>query len=216
MKTFISFLIGIILFATLAIIALTGSKSFDASRDFSISSVIFQPADLSRDRIEKPIALDALSDEFVRDNLIKKFVYEYFYVIPDTDDIDRRRESSSVLYRMSEPSVFNEWDDTIAEDIDKMASQNMLRRVVVNNIDLPPSSEYYQISYDLLTWDVANDITRAPKIEKDKKMSIRLEFEKGQRQYQTNGARFDIKKYLSDGGDPATIFRFRVQEVIVK
>ena len=197
-------------------IALTGSKSFDASRNFSVNSVIFQPADLSRDRVEKPIPLDVLSDKFVRDSLIKKFVNEYFYIAPDAGDMARRRRVDSTLARMSDPAVFDQWNKKFAEDMEKLADQNVMRRVVVNSISLPANSEYFQVSYDLLTWDVANDITREPRIQKNKSMSVRLNFEKGVRQQQTNGARFDVKKYLADGGDPATIFRFRVLEVVVK
>ncbi len=197
-------------------IALTGGKSFDASRNFSINSVIFQPADLSRDRIEKPIPLDVLSDEFVRDSLIKKFVNEYFYIAPDSFDMARRRRTDSTLARMSDPAVFDQWNEKFAEDMENLADQNVMRRVIVNSINLPANSEYFQVSYDLLTWDVANDITRQPLIQKNKSMSVRLDFEKGVRQQQTNGARFDVKKYLVDGGDPATIFRFRVLEVVVK
>ena len=196
--------------------AVVGGKAFDVSRKFSINSFIFQPADLSRDRIEKPIPLDALSDEFIRDNLIKKFVNEYFYIVPDNGDMQRRRKSDSTLARMSDPSVFNEWNDNFAEDMEKQADQNIMRRVIVNNIVFPPSSEYFQVSYDLLTWDIANDITAEPQIQKNKTMSIRLDFEKGVRQKQTNGTNFDVKKYLSAGSDPATILKFRVLEVIVK
>lgn len=197
-------------------ITLTGGKSFDVSRNFSVNSVIFQPANLSRDRIEKPVPLDVLPDEFVRDSLIKKFVNEYFYIAPDAGDMARRKRTDSALARMSDPVVFDQWNEKFAEDMEKLADQNVMRRVVVNSIVLPPNSEYFQVSYDLMTWDVANDITRAPLIQKNKSMSIRLNFEKGVRQQQTNGARFDVKKYLEDGGDPATIFRFRALEVVVK
>jgi hypothetical protein len=100
--------------------------------------------------------------------------------------------------------------------MEKQAGQNIMRRVVVNSIVFPPSSEYFQVSYDLLTWDIANDITAAPQIQKNKTMSIRLDFEKGVRQKQTNGAIFDVKKYLSSDADPATILKFRVVEVIIK
>lgn len=216
MKKITAFLFGMILLVIATGIVIIGGKTFDISRNFSVNSVIFQPADLSRDRIEKPIPLNVLTDEFVRNNLIKKFVNEYFYIVPDTDDIQRRRKTDGTLARMSDPSVFKEWNDKFAEDMEKQASENIMRRVIVNNIVFPPSSEYFQVSYDLLTWNIANDITAAPQIKKNKIMSIRLDFEKGARQKQTNGMNFDVKKYLSDGGDPATILKFRVLEVIVK
>lgn len=216
MKKATAFLFGMILLVIATGIVIIGGKTFDISRNFSVNSVIFQPADLSRDRIEKPIPLHVLSDERIRNNLIKKFVHEYFYMVPDSDDMQRRRKPGSTLARMSDSTVFKEWNDKFAEDMEKQADQNIMRRVVVNNIVLPPSSEYFQITYDLMTWDIANDITAAPQIQKNKTMSIRLEFEKGVRQKQTNGTNFDVKKYLSAGVDPATIIKFRVVEVIVK
>lgn len=211
-------LFGTILLVVAAGTAVMGGKIFDISRKFSVSSVIFQPGDLSQDRIEKPIDLDTLSIETVRNHLIRKFVHEYFYIVPDAGNMAARRKLGSVLYRMIDPTspVFKEWDEKFGVDMEKMAGQQILRRVVVNSIAQPPKSEYFQVSYDLLTWDVANDITRAPVASKNKSMFIRLDFEKGLRQLQTNGARFNIKKYLEEGGDPATIFRFRVLEVVVK
>jgi hypothetical protein len=216
MKFFVSFLFGMIMLAVVAAMAVLGGRIFDASRNFSINSVIFQPADLSRDRTEQPIALDVLSDEFLRNSLIKKYVYEYFYILPDSTDMKRRRSGMGALARMSDASAFKDWNDKFAPDMEKLADQGVLRRVAVNSITRPQSSEYFQVSYDLMTFDIANDITRAPRITKDKVMFIRLDFEKGLRQIQTNGAKFDIQKELRDGGDPATIFRFRVMEVVVR
>ncbi|MGI5846030.1 MAG: hypothetical protein ACOX7D_02515 [Alphaproteobacteria bacterium] len=207
---------GIFLVVITASIAIIGGKAFDISRNFYVNTVIFQPADLSRDRIEKPIPLDVLSDEFIRDNLIKKFVHEYFYIVPDSGDMQRRKKFDSTLAKMSIPSVFKEWNDKITADMDKLVDKNIMRRVVVNNIALPPGSEYFQVHYDLLTWDIANDIMAAPQVQKNKTMFIRLDFEKGVRPKQPNGANFDVKKYLSGGSDPATIFKFRVLEVIIK
>lgn len=216
MKRLTIFLFGSVLLVIATGLAIIGAKIFDISRNFSVNSVIFQPADLSRDRIEKPLPLHVLSDDFIRDNLIKKFVYEYFYIVPDADDIKRRRMPHSTLAEMSSESVFDQWNKDFAKDMERQANENVIRRVFVRNIVLPPSSEYFQITYDLLTWNIANDITAAPQIQKNKTMSIRLNFEKMVKQKQANGINFDVKKYLSDGADPATILRFRVLEVIVK
>lgn len=193
-----------------------GGKAFDASRNFAINSVIFQPADLSRDRIEKPIALDALDDNFVRNNLIKKYVHEYFYITPDEADMARRHSASGALARMSDGAVFLEWNEKVAPDMKKLAEKNVLRRVVVNEISALPGSEYLRITYELQSWDVSNDIMRAPLVQKNKSMFIRADFEKGLRQTTSGGAKFDVKKYLESGGDAATIFRFRVLEVVIK
>ncbi|MCL2749239.1 MAG: hypothetical protein FWE50_04175 [Alphaproteobacteria bacterium] len=217
MRALFSLIFGILMLLLAAGIAVMGGKMFDVSRNFEVNAVIFQPADLSRDRIEKPIALDTLSEETVRERLIKKFVHEYFYIMPDADDIKRRRRSDSVLARMSDPAsgVFKEWNEKVAPDLEKMAGMQVLRRVVVREVTTPPG-EYIKVVYDLHTWDMANDITRPPQVSKDKVMFIRLDFEKGLRQHQTNGAKFNIRRYLENGGDPATIFRFKVLEVVAK
>jgi hypothetical protein len=200
----------------LAGIAVLGAKIFDASRPelgFSVKPVIFQPANLSRDRIEKPIALSDLSDDYVRNNLIRKFAHEYFDILPDTGDMVRRRRTDSALARMSDEALFKEWDQKFASDMEKLALQNIMRRIVVRDISKPAGSEYFLVKYDVLTWDVANDITRDPQAETDKTMFIRLNFEKNVRQRLSNGKKFDVKKHLESGADPATIFRFKVLEV---
>jgi len=216
-RVFFGFIFGILMLALAAGIAILGGKLFDASRNFEVNSVIFQPADLSRDRIEKPIALDVLSEETLRERLVKKFVYEYLYVLPDTENVKRRRRGDSVLARMSDPTttVFKEWSEKIAPDLEKLAGMQVLRRVVVREVTNPPG-EYIKVVYDLHTWDVANDITCPPQITKDKIMFIRLDFEKGLRQHTTSGSRFNIRDFLENGGDPATIFRFKVLEVVAR
>src|SRR5574344_3122530 len=115
MKKLTIFLFGSFLLVIAAGLAVIGAKIFDVSRNFSVNSVIFQPADLSRDRIEKPLPLHVLSDDFIRDNLIKKFVYEYFYIVPDSGNIKKRRIPRSTLAEMSSESVFNQLNNDFAK-----------------------------------------------------------------------------------------------------
>ena len=66
---------------------------------------------------------------------------------------------------MSTPAVFNEWVDGAARDIERLAEQNAMRRVLVaNEILRPAGSEYWTVVYELQTWPIPNDMTQTPEI----------------------------------------------------
>jgi hypothetical protein len=203
-------------FAGLALLLLTfatlyfSGALFDAGNKRYISAFVFQPNNLSAYRIGHPLPLDRLSDKFVREKLIKKFVVEYFYVTPNLANIERRARANSVMAAMASPAVFKEWIKTEADVIEKLSGKKMMRTVAVAD-EIIQKGDYWEVYYKLKTWDVPNDMDAQPVVS-DGVMYLKLSFDKGVRD-KINGQDFDAQKYLGKGGDPAAIFKFTVEEV---
>lgn len=203
-------------FAGLALLLLTfvtlyfSGALFDASNKRYIDTFVFQPNDLSVDRISRPIPADQLSEKFIRERLIKKFIVEYFYVTPDVENIAQRTGSHSIMSAMASPEVFKDWKNTEADTIEKLAGAKILRTVSIGD-EILKKGDYWEIYYELKTWEEPNNIDVEPIIHAGI-MYIKISFEKGIRN-QINGQDFDVQKYLDEGKDPAAIFKFKVIEV---
>ena len=210
MKQFVSFLSALFLVALAGGLVYFGGMLFDASKRVDITPYVFQPAPLSGDRIGRPVSLNALSDDFVRDRLIKKFVYEYFYVVPDADNVTMRK-SKGPLSKMASPEVFRKWVDTVAPELLKLADSRTLRQVVIKD-SIILSGDYYVVTYDLITYNNPNDITAVPVVKSNLEMYLKVAFEKDIRE-ELMGIPFNAVKWLEKKGDPAVIFKFRVDEV---
>jgi len=209
-RTFVFFTGIILLLLSFAALSFSGFL-FNASDEMHIEPYIFQPNNLSTARIGRPVPIEQVSDEFVRDRLIKKFVYEYFYVIPDIDDVSNRTGGESVLAAMSVNSdVFNKWRAGPAKDIEKLAREKVLRTVSVAD-EILSRGDYLEIRYETKTWTTPNFMGHTPLVESGV-LYIKLDFEKSVRE-QRSGKNFNVQEYLNNGGDPAAIFKFRVAEV---
>jgi hypothetical protein len=185
-----------------------GAVIFDATYKMQIEPYFMQPADLSSARVGRPVPIEKLSDEFIRDRLIKKFVIEYFYVIPDSENVNERIESGAIS-RMGTPAVFREWKENVAPGLARLADDNVLRRVIVRD-NIRKGGDYYVVEYDLITYDRPNDTNAVPEIKKNNEIRLRLAlFEK--KIWEDSDAA--IVKYLESGGDPSAIFKFKVDEV---
>lgn len=212
MKKVLTFFAGIILLLLMFTALYVSGVIYNAADEKKIGSFVFQPNNLSTQRIGKPLTIDDMSEKFLRERLIKKFVTEYFYVTPDPENIALRTRQDSVLAALSSPAVFREWRDSTASEIETMAQKKILRKVTVaNEILKPENSDYWMVVYELKTWDGPNDLAQDPIIEKGV-LYLDLDFEKGIRP-QRSGQPFDVQEYLNNDGDPAAIFKFRVNEV---
>ena len=221
MRNIIYFFVGIALLGlTFASVFLSGVL-FDAAGDARVVGFVFQPNNLSERRVGKITPLEELSDKFVRERLITKFMHEYFYVIPDVGDINRRKGRYSVLSAMSDPDIFSDWQKNVAPELERMAEERVLRRVIVHDILKP--GEYYVVNYDLITWDRPNIIGAAPATTSGVMyLQIRTVFEEGQSKSDIgngvrdtiNGEPLNVREFLRKGGDPAAIFMFKVSKVI--
>lgn len=212
MNKLVAFLSILFLVVLSGLMVYFGGTLFDTSKHVIITPYVFQPAPLSEDRIGRPVPLENLSDEFVRSRLIRTFVNEYFYIVPDAGNVEFRMTGAGPLARMSSAEVFANWRENTAPEIDRLAQEKVLRRVVVRDDAITLGGQYYVVTYDLVTYNRPNDIDAVPKVTPNQQMYLRVDFERGVKEI-AGGEPFDVVKYLKQGGNPAAIFKFMVTEI---
>ena len=211
MKKLIMFLGGLVLIAlTIAMLFLT-SAIYDSAKKSSVDTYFFQRNLRSVERTGAPVTPAEIGETAMREMLIKKYVNEYFYAIPDPEDIAIRMTSRSTLALMSESQVFDKWLDDEAEKIQRLAEEKMMRTVEINGeIFKPDDSDYWVVPYVLYTWEKPNDMTAMPVITRGT-LLMNVFYAPGTRET------IDVGNYLKHdynkfkyGRDPATIFRFGI------
>ena len=152
-----------------------------------------------------------MGDSEFLDLLVRKYVTEYFYAAPDAENIARRMAANGVLARMSVPAVFEEWTSNEAQSIQKLARDKSMRTVrVIDKIYQPSGSQYWVVNYELTTWNTPNDFSVAPTITRGT-MYMNITYEMGMRK---DASIAELHRFLENGGDPAAVFNFRVNQII--
>ena len=219
MRKIISFFIGLILLVLVIAMLFLTSAIYDTGARETIETYFFQTNNLSMERPGTPIRATDINETVLREMLIKKYVTEYFYVIPDVENVAVRTGARSTLARMSSANVFNNWTNREAETIEKMAGNKMMRTVTIDGqIFKPADSDYWIVPYMLKTWGNPNDMAATPEITRGM-LQMSISFEPGIRET-LNGTTLNLGKYLQCsynrfevGCDPAIIFRFRVDDL---
>ena len=213
-RKLITFLASIVLTALTIAMLFLASAIYDSAKKSSVDTFFFQRNELSEMRPGVPVTPAEIGETAMRETLIKKYINEYFYAIPDSENIARRMTRSSTLAWMSTPNVFNTWVQTEGETISTMADQKMMRMVQIDGeIFKPTGSDYWVVPYVLYTWTNANDMENEPVITHGT-LLLDVFFAPGMTD------KFDIGKYLKHDynrfeprRDPATIFRFGVRNL---
>ena len=167
MKKLIGFLFG---FATMIMVfgaIYVAAFIYDTSDRFVIEPYFLRTSVQSGDLPGLPRSLDEVGKRKMRDWLIQKYVTEYFYIVPDTENIMRRTTPKYYppMYSMSSREAFEEWRKTEAQDIEKKAENGVRRTVTVfNEIFKPEASNYWRVDYELKTWYKPNDMSQEPAI----------------------------------------------------
>jgi hypothetical protein len=215
MKKLISILSGLFIIALSIAVAYLGAKMFDASGRLSITPFVFQPDNLSRDRerIGRPLALESVSDEFVRNRLITKFINEYYYAIPDQKNLEHREGAYGVLKYMASDSIYKAWKKNVVPEIMKISIAGGMRRVIIDEIPKDPKGDYYVAVYRTVTWNKSNRLAEIPIISEPKTMYIKLDYFKKALRVDSEGRPLNIKKFLKEGYDPSLMFRFKVDDI---
>ncbi|MBO4626182.1 MAG: hypothetical protein J5679_02825 [Alphaproteobacteria bacterium] len=216
MKKLIVFFAGTVLIAlTLGMLFLT-SAIYDATKKSSVDTYFFQTNPLSEMRPGVPETPAKIGETTMREMLIKKYVNEYFYAIPDNENIANRMRRTATLGAMSTSDVFNMWLNTEAPLIQALSEQKMMRMVDIDGeIYKPADSDYWVVPYIMYTWDASNDMDAEP-IVTHGTLLMDVMYEPGVRETQ-GGKKFDIGNYLKHGYnrfdygyEPAIIFKFRI------
>ncbi len=216
MKKLMMFFGGLLLLATMGGMVFVAAAIYDSGEKQIVEPFFFQPDSLSSRRIGRPITPEELGVDIVRRRLIRRFVSEYFRVYPDVEDVKHRSDVMGALRRMSSNAVFAEWQDGPAQEIQQMAEKKMLRLVKWpdtpnnENIIKRPGSDYWEVHYELHTWDTPNDLSKSPTITPGVVFLQILE-ESGIPEGIIED--FGVHNFLDDGGDPAALFKFMVTSI---
>ena len=211
MKKVVMFFAGLLLVAlTIAMLFLT-SAIYDSAEKSSVDTYFFQTNRLSEMRPGTPESPAQIGETAMREMLIKKYVNEYFYAIPDVENIAVRMGRTSTMARMSTGNVFNLWLSGEAADIQTLAEQKMMRMVDIDGeIYKPSDSDFWVVPYVLYTWEASNDMNAMP-IVTHGTLLLDIIFEPGTRDT------IDVGNYLKHGYnrfeygyEPAVIFKFKV------
>jgi len=215
-----AFFVGILLLLAVFTMVVLTALIYRASERSSIRSYIFQMGNNANQRVGTLQDINDISATELRNKLIKKYVAEYFKVIPGDKNVSNRKE----LKILSGPNAFKHWQSTEAKTIAEMSDKKMFRlaRVrddgiatynTVENINAGNVAKgvYYKVRYNMSTWTSANMLEVEPIYEQGT-LYIEIEFEPGIRKT-INEKKYDIRKYLESGQNPAGLFKFRVMNI---
>lgn len=210
MKKLVLFFIGVLIVGLVGGAIYVAGAIFDAGRAQTIQPYFFQPNNISERRPGVPMTATDMGDAEFLELLVKKYITEYFYAAPDAENIARRQRPNSALARMSAPSVFDNWTQTEAQTIQKLADEKSLRTAhVIDKIYKPQNSQYWVVNYQLTTWEKPNDFDTQPVVQRGT-MYMDITYAPQMRTYPGIDV---LHKYLESGGDPAAVFMFTVNEI---
>ena len=216
MNKILSFLSGLLLLIITFIIVVLVALVYRANERSSIKSYIFQVNNMANQRVGELQDINDISAEDLRNKLIKKYISEYFRVIPGEADVENR----SVLEELSTANAYKQWQNGEAKTIAKMSEQNMFRIVHVyddgiatlnrpadyNYNDEIPQKIYYSVRYYTETWTETNKMSATP-IQDQGTIYIEARFKPGIRKDK------DVQKHLQKGENPVELFRFEVTNI---
>ena len=214
-----SFFVGILLLVIMFIMVVLTALIYRANERSSIKSYIFQMNNKATERVGELQDINNISYIDLRNRLIKKYVSEYFKVIPGDTDVTNR----PVLRTLSASSspVFNQWLKNEAPVITQMSAKNMFRMVRVDdngiavwdntkNVNYKTSDAaeyvYYEVRYTMYTWPESNVMKIQP-FEDHGTIYIEARFKPGLKED------INVREYLKNNKDPIGLFMFEVTNV---
>ena len=207
---------GIALLIITFVIIVLGALLYRANERTSVKTYIFQTNNFANQRVGELQNIDDISADDLRNKLIKKYVSEYFKVIPGETDVENR----PVLRGLSEQRAYDQWVKDEAKTIAQMSNKNMLRIVHVYDdgiaaLNRPADYDYndevvkrvyYAVRYYTETWDTPNQMAQKPK-QNQGVIYIEAAFQPGIRK------NIDVQNYLQSGKNPVGLFKFTVTNV---
>ena len=209
MKKLIMFFSGLLLLALMFGALVVAGVIYDTGAKTTIDTYFFQPDDNANRRPGVPVTDVALGANKMRDLLISKYITEYFYVMPDLSDVQRRREGRTSLSYMSTSNVFSAWLENVAPQISELAASGALRTVSLVSVTPDANNNYWAVEYELRTWRVPNNFNIKPEITRGT-IYMAIIYEPDMRKTVRNRP---VEDFLESGNDPAAAFRFGVIDV---
>lgn len=211
-----SLFVGFLLLAAVFLMVLLVSLVYRANERMTIKSYIFQMSNYANQRVGTLQDINEISANDLRNKLIKKYVSEYFKVIPGESNVTNR----PTLKKLG-PSAFKKWEQTEAKTIADMSSKKMFRMVRVHDdgiamlnrsegIDYSATGTapkiYYAVRYYMATWSESNSMETEPIYEQGT-LYIEARFKPGIR------PDVSVREPLEKGLDPIELFMFEVTNV---
>lgn len=212
MKKLIGYIIGIAtIFAVFAMIYVVAAI-YDTGEKAVIEPYFFRTGMNAFIQPGVPRSLSEIGERKMRDWLIQKYVTEYFYVVPDVENVAlRTRGNTALINIMSSRDVARRWEHDFVPEIREMASGGIMRRVrVFNEIFKPAKSDYWHVDYELKTWYKPNDMSTDPVV---KRGTMYLKIQESGQLGQLYNDIAGVQRFLLKGEDPAAVFIFRVLDV---
>lgn len=215
MRRLALFLIGVLILVAMFGLVFFSGAIYDAEKKYTVETFFFEPNNQSERRISAPVAANNIPEKFLRELIIKRFVNEYFYVIPDSDNAMMRQtfkntnNTETALWGLSysNPNIQKQWLENVSPQIVELAGKKALRIVDVTNI-AESESGHLVVEYVLKTWLQPNNVFALPEITTGvlylnvKKQPIRV------KQSQ------EALDRLQRGVDPVSAFTFDILDVV--
>ena len=217
MNRLISFFVGIILLALVFAMIIVTALIYRANERSSIKSYIFQMDNYASQRVGEIQNINSISEKDLRNRLIKKYVSEYYKVIPGDSNVTDR----PLLKVLSSDDVFKKWESQEAKTITDMSAQKNFRMVRINDagistVNMPETISYktddfakaiyYRVDYDIYTWTESNVMKTEP-IKESGTIYIEALFKPGIK------PGLNVREYLKSGKNPVGLFMFKVTNV---
>ena len=214
MRKVFLFLAGLLLVAVMCGSMFVAAGIYQTSNKATVVPYFFQPANNPVGRPGVPASPDDLganatdleNSQMYR-RLISRYITQMFYVTPDSTVEARYNE----LRHMALSNVLNTWQEFIAPEIKEMAINKVLRTVHV--VDIVPEGDYHKVEYELKTWTRPNDMSALPEITYGT-VYLKVYYKPGIRQEMVRTGQ-TVTEYLEDGGDPAAVFRFGIEDMAI-
>jgi hypothetical protein len=211
MKKILSFLSGFIIIMIVIATVNISLRLFNYISFQKINTVLMQPSELWQNRIETPVALSDMSDDYIKSQLITKFVTEYLKVIPVPGEISAR--TNQTLQFMATPNVLKKWEYSVKPGLIRMASEKQMRRVYIDANKISIRGDYYVVPFTTQTWVQTNNLNILPVTDSGQEMYLKVNFNKKVRDKMFGRD----PSFALDHGIPAfSIFEFVVTEALIQ
>lgn len=219
-----SFLLGVLLLASVFAMVFLTALIYRASERSTIKSYIFQMDNAASQRVGTLQDLEKISANELLTKLLHKYVSEYLKVIPGDANVTAR----PILQNLSSSAAFNTWKNGEAKTITKMSENKMFRTVEfpaasIEALNKPAGYDYYDettvqpiyyaVHYETTTWTQPNmmSMDNAP-VHEHGVLYLEAKFIPGIRET-IDGKKFNIKDYLQSGKNPVGLFMFQVTNI---
>lgn len=209
-------LVGSVLLIIVFTMVLVTALLYRANERMSVKTYIFQMNNLANERVGEIQDINDISVNDLRNRLIKKYVSEYFKVIPGETDVTNR----PILQKLG-PVAFKQWEKDEAKTIADMSAKKMFRMIRVQDDGIATitkmknpnyktndlaESVYYAVRYYMYTWEKPNSMEIQPTYDQGT-IYIQAKFKPGIK------PNVNVRKYLEEGKDPAALIMFEVLNV---